>query len=164
MPQRHAAYEIADDSAPVAVVQMAGYPFIHQDFDITLGFADKDQHAGAPCSVVQLLLQKLAPGQVAGTPMPHTGRDQARGDGRYAKDQAEENKAGPLQHQQGVSRQATIKKVHHGRHHQGDQAGPQQGDVAVVIGTGSEHGDDFGIGVLFGTGDRVFDLPLLLGG
>ena len=73
---------------------------------------------------MQFLFEKLAPGQVTRTPMPHAGRNQASGDGRDAKDQAKKDKAGPLQHQQSVSRQAAVQEVHHGGQHQGNQAGP----------------------------------------
>jgi len=52
--------------------------------------------------------------------------------------------------------------MHHARYHQGDQAGPQQGDVGVIVGAGRQHGDQFGVGVFFDPGNRFGDLALLV--
>ena len=162
MTQRYTPCEVADDCAPLAVVQMARDAFIDQDLDITLSFADKNQYAGAVLGVVQFLFKKLTPRQITGPPMPDTRWYQSGGDRRHAKDQTEKHKTRPLQHQQGINLQAAYQEVHQCWYQQGDQAGPQQWDVTVVIRTRGQHGDNFGVGVLFGTGHRVSDLLLLL--
>lgn len=161
MAQPHATREIADDGAPVTVVQMPGNAFVHDDFDVALGLADKNQYARAPFGVVQFLLKKLAARQVARTPMPYARRDQPRGDRRNAKNQAQHHERGPLQHQQGIRLHAGHEEVRQCRHQQRNQARPQQGDVTVVVCARRQDGDDFGVCTLFGTGHGVFDLPLL---
>lgn len=53
--------------------------------------------------------------------------------------------------------------MHHTRHHQRDQAGPQQWDIGVIVGTGSQHGHQFGVGGFFDPGAIAFhDLALLV--
>ena len=50
--------------------------------------------------------------------------------------------------------------MHHTGHHQSDEAGPQQGDITVVVGPRCQHGNYFGVGALF---SLVHDVTLTLG-
>ena len=52
--------------------------------------------------------------------------------------------------------------MHYTRHHQRDQAGPQQWDVGVVVRSGSQYRHQFGVGLLLDAGNRLGDLALLV--
>lgn len=45
--------------------------------------------------------------------------------------------------------------MHHARHHQRQQAGPQQRDVGVVVGPRRQHSDQFGVGLPFDPGNGL---------
>ncbi|MNR59526.1 hypothetical protein D3C85_1807970 [compost metagenome] len=46
------------------------------------------------------------------------------------------------------------------RYNQGQQAGPEQGDVGVVIGAAGQHGDQFRVCLMLGAGDGLGHLAL----
>ncbi|MCY1183110.1 hypothetical protein D9M73_237030 [compost metagenome] len=48
------------------------------------------------------------------------------------------------------------------RHDQGQQAGPEQGDIGVVIGAGGRYGDQFRVGVALDPGNCLGDLALFV--
>ncbi|MNP76519.1 hypothetical protein D3C76_1737680 [compost metagenome] len=64
LPLSHLLGESGDDCVPVLVIEATGNTLIHEDFHITLGFADENQHAGTASRMVQVLLQKLSARQV----------------------------------------------------------------------------------------------------
>src|SRR5450830_1819214 len=50
-----------DDGFPGTAVEPLGNALVHQDFDIPLGLADKDQDTGSADGMVQVLFEKLPP-------------------------------------------------------------------------------------------------------
>ncbi len=68
----------------------------------------------------------------------------------------------PLHQQQTAHGQPAGQVVHDARHHQRQQAGPQQRDVRVVVGAGRQHRHQFGVGVALDPGDRLGDFALFV--
>ncbi len=104
--------------------------------------------------MVQILLQKLPPGQIGRPPEADVAGDQQRVDTGYPEQDPQHHKDAPLHQHQGIDAQPAGEIIHQSRQQQGQQAGPQQRNIGIVVGPGGQYGDQLSIRLTLNRFDR----------